>query len=176
MIRVVFFDGCGTLWYPRASARRENPVWIYRDPETAKDPDAQLVLTPTARETLEALQQRGILTALLSTSPHPRRQADRALRRRVARLGLAALLGELHATEERHPAKGELMTRILSRRQLSPRQALMVGDRHMWDIEPALAVGVRPLMLRSAYEAEYIASHPELQVIDEVEELLEATP
>ena len=168
----MFFDGCGTLWYPGETGRETNPVWIYRDPEAARDPDARLVLTPAARSTLEALRQLGVITALLSTSPHPRRRADQVLRRRVARLGLGELLGELHATGERHPAKGELMVRILARRQLRLDQALMVGDRHMWDTEPARAVGVRALLLRSAYEAGYIAAHPEQEVIEELDQVL----
>ncbi len=173
MIKIVFFDGCGTLWYPRQTGRDENPVWIYRNPEAARDPDARLALTPSARATLQTLRGRGIVTALLSTSPHPRRHADQVLRRRVSRLGLGGLLGELHATAERHAAKGELITTILDRRRLSPREAIMVGDRHMWDTEPARAVGVRALLLRSAYEAEYIGAHPEQEIIEEVDGILD---
>ncbi len=172
MKAILFFDGCGTLWYPRRTRRTANPLWVYRDPATAQDPDRHLMPAPDAAPTLRALRARGIRTVLLSTSPHPPEAAQEALRRTVAHLGLASLLDELHATAERHSAKGERMAEIIGQRGLTPGQALMVGDRYVWDYAPAQERGIPALLLASAYEAERIAAHPEIRTIAQVQEVL----
>ena len=31
MKKIIFFDGDGTLWYPKETKHKRNPVWIYKD-------------------------------------------------------------------------------------------------------------------------------------------------
>ncbi len=172
MIRVLFFDGCGTLWYPRTTGREKNPFWIYQDPATREDPDAELVLTPSTLPTLKALRRLKLATVLLSTNPHPPPLANAALLRRVRRLGLQDYLDQCHATPDRHPAKGEFMESILDEMGLKKSEAMMVGDRHVWDYGPARDKGIRALLLESAYEGDTIRGDPSIQTILELEDLL----
>ena len=37
MKKIIFFDGDGTLWYPKKTKYKEHPVWLYRDPITKKN-------------------------------------------------------------------------------------------------------------------------------------------
>jgi hypothetical protein len=30
---IIFFDGDGTIWYPKATKRKVKPHWIYSDPK-----------------------------------------------------------------------------------------------------------------------------------------------
>jgi hydroxymethylpyrimidine pyrophosphatase-like HAD family hydrolase len=36
MKKIIFFDGDGTLWYPKKTKYKEHPVWLYIDPVTKK--------------------------------------------------------------------------------------------------------------------------------------------
>lgn len=172
MIRALFLDGCGTLWYPRATRREKNPFWIYQDPVTSADPDAHMELTPGARQTLRAARAAGVATVLLSTSPHDKAHAEGVLRRRVQRFGLTELLDEVHATADRHPAKREAMAVILERRGIPHGEALMVGDRYVWDYRPARDIGVPARLIESAYEAERTAADRSVETIGELNEIV----
>ena len=54
--KIVFLDGAGTLWYPKATKRTQKPHWIYHDPETKDNYLEHLELTPRTKETLELLK------------------------------------------------------------------------------------------------------------------------
>lgn len=49
---VVFFDGDGTIWYPKKTKYKEKPHWIYSLPGNDSDHSQYLMMVPTALKTL----------------------------------------------------------------------------------------------------------------------------
>ncbi len=148
--KIIFFDGDGTLWYPKTTKHREKPHWIYKA-GTTEDHYAQLMLIPTVLQTLKKLKKLGVVTVLLSTHPHPPREADALIHHKVRHFKLSELFDEIHATREFHSSKGEFITKILKKRGIAKKDALMVGDNYHWDYKPARDVGVDALLIESEY-------------------------
>jgi putative hydrolase of the HAD superfamily len=104
---------------------------------------------PQAVPLLEALQGRGIKTAIVSNTPWGS-PAD-AWRAELARHGL---LDKVDATVFcmdvgwRKPHRAPF-DRALSLLEVAPADALFVGDDHRWDIVGAQNAGLRPVLLES---------------------------
>lgn len=147
---IIFFDGDGTLWYPRRTKHTELPHWLYMD-KSIKDHHAHLVVIPTVESTLRKLKRMGILTVVLSTHPHEIDEAYKILNKKVAHFNLKELFTEVHATREYHASKGEYIVEILHRLGIPKTQALMIGDHYAWDYRPARNVGVDALLMQSDY-------------------------
>ncbi len=149
--KIVFFDGDGTLWYPKQTKYQKKPSWVYRTEGTTEDHCRQLMLIPTVLQTLRKLKKRGIITVVLSTHPHPPKEAKMLIHHKVKHFQLADLFDEIHATRNFHSSKGEFITRILKKRGIAKKDALMVGDNYHWDYKPARDVGIEALLLESDY-------------------------
>lgn len=152
---VVFFDGDGTLWYPRSTLRTCKPHWVYLD-QSVVDPIAEMVVTPEAESTLRELGKRGIQRVLMSTSPL---EEEEALAHRVAiaeHVGIIDLLDDIRVAPEVVNGKGQRIAAWLLQHDVLPERALMVGDTYQWDIVAANSVGVDGLLLDSEHEAEVI--------------------
>lgn len=155
---VVFFDGDGTLWYPRTTLRTCKPHWVYTDKDVA-DPIAEMIVTPQAEDTLRELGERGIQRVLMSTSPL---KEEAALAHRIAiakHVGILDLLDDINVAPEVVNGKGQRIAAWLLRHDIPPERALMVGDTYQWDIVAANSVGVDGLLLDSEHEAEVIRSN-----------------
>lgn len=148
--KVIFFDGDGTLWYPRKTKHTEKPHWVYKD-KSIKDYHPHLVLIPTVEKTLKKLNKVGIITILLSTHPHEIKEAYRVMNKKVDYFKLKKLFTEIHATREYHKSKGEYIVEILKRLKIPKSKALMVGDNYLWDYKPARNIGVEALLIQSDY-------------------------
>lgn len=94
----------------------------------------------------------GIITIILSTHPHPPKEADVMIRHRVRHFRLEKLFDEVHATRVSPDSKGEFMLKILKRREMPKSKALMVGDSYTWDYKPARERGIDALLIESEYE------------------------
>jgi len=149
--KIIFFDGDGTLWYPKKTKYREKPHWIYSASKHTSDHYSELVLIPTVLSTLKKLKQAGVITVLLSTHPHPPQEASRIINHKVAHFQLTTLFDEVHATREYQGSKGEFIVKILTQRSIPKSKALMVGDNYQWDYKPARDVGVDALLIESDY-------------------------
>ncbi|OIO81730.1 hypothetical protein AUJ84_00390 [Candidatus Pacearchaeota archaeon CG1_02_32_132] len=149
--KIVFFDGDGTIWYPKRTKWKEGPWWIYKDKETSTDSKFHLVLTPTAHSTLKKLKTQGIILILLSTHPHSPREAKLIIDEKVRHFNLKNIFDEVHATREYHHSKGEFILKILNKRKIPKSQALMVGDHYLWDYKPARDVGIDALLIKTDY-------------------------
>ena len=155
---IIFFDGDGTLWYPKSTRYSEKPHWIYLKSKNADDHYKHLVIIPTVLSTLKKLKKIGIITVLLSTHPHPPKEADAIINHKTKHFKLDELFDEIHATREYHGSKGEFIEKILKERKLSKSKALMVGDHYHWDYESAKNVGVDALLIESKYMQKIIRS------------------
>jgi FMN phosphatase YigB (HAD superfamily) len=151
MKKIIFFDGDGTLWYPKATKHKKAPQWIYQNRKTSKNPEKHLILIPTVLSTLKKLISMGIILVILSTHPHPPRKAGDLIKDKVKHFQLKGLFSEVHATREYHGSKGEFMVNILKRRGFHKKHALMVGDQYNWDYKPAKENGIDALLIESEY-------------------------
>ena len=148
--KIIFFDADGTLWYPIKTKYKEQPHWIYKD-KSIKDYHTHLVLIPTVESTLKKLKRMGILTVVLSTHPHEIDEAYKRINKKVKHFNLKKLFTEVHATREYHESKGEYIVEILKKLNIPKTQALMIGDKYLWDYKPARDVGVDALLMQSDY-------------------------
>ncbi|KKP69203.1 MAG: hypothetical protein UR66_C0001G0085 [Candidatus Moranbacteria bacterium GW2011_GWE1_35_17] len=149
--KIIFLDGDGTLWYPKKTKYTEKPHWIYAHEDSKDNYCEHLMMIPTALVTLKKLKKLGVTVILLSTHPHPPKEADVVINHKVAHFKLVKLFDEIHATREIQSSKGEFILKILKKRKIPKSRALMVGDSYRWDYKPAKDVGVDALIIESEY-------------------------
>jgi len=149
--KIIFFDGDGTLWYPKKTKNKEGPGWIYDLPISHKEHNEHLMLTPTTLSTIKKLKKKGIITVILSTHPHLPKEADVIINKKIKHFKLEGLFDEVHATREYHGSKGEFMIKILKKRKIPKKYALIVGDSYNWDYKPARDIGVDAVLIKSEF-------------------------
>lgn len=172
MKKVLFFDGDGTLWYPRNTRRTIPPHWVYFDPTTAQNPWVEFISTPTATETLVRLGELHVKRVLLSTSPLPEEEAIMSRIKAVQQVDVHHLLDDIQIAPDYPSGKGERMTELLKVYGLQAEDALMIGDTFQWDYQAAQDIGIDALLIRSEYQQEFIKELPKDRVITELIEVL----
>lgn len=148
MKRIIFFDGDGTLWYPKKTKRLQKPHWVYQKHKNYKP---HLILTPTTISTLRVLKRKGIYLVILSTHPHLPKEANLVLREKVEHFKLDSIFDEMIATRERPNSKKHSLLRVLKRLRIAKSDALMVGDSYKWDYQPARQAGIEAVLFDSEY-------------------------
>jgi len=148
---IIFFDGDGTLWYPKATKHSQKPHWVYYESSTMNDYLQHLVVIPGVTQTLRQLRKLGIITILVSTHPHRAKEADSVLKEKVRHFGLEKLFNEVHAARNVESGKGDVILRVLKRLKLSKNSALMVGDSYKWDYLAAKNVGIDCVLMNTDY-------------------------
>lgn len=151
--KIIFFDGDGTIWYPKNTKRKIAPHWIYSDKKIGDKYLRHLILTPSALTTLKKLKKLGITLILLSTHPHPSKEADMLLRGKVKHLKLEKLFDEFYSSRDYPEGKGELIIKILKKKHIPKSKALMIGDSYRYDYLSAKKVGVDVFLIESEYMA-----------------------
>ena len=170
MKKVIFFDGDGTLWYPKTTKRTKAPHWVYFDDSI--DPYEQFIITPTTTQTLEELGRRKIMRVLLSTSPLPEEEAIISRLKVVQQVDIHHLLDDIQVAPDYPAGKGEQIIKLLEKYELKPEDALMVGDTFNWDYKSAQDVGIDGLLIKSDYQQEFIRELNSNLVITNIIELL----
>ena len=97
MKKIIFFDGDGTIWYPKRTKHEKNPIWLYRD-KRFKNHINHIMVTPTTINTLRKLKKLGIINVILSTHPHPPKEAEVIINHKVKHFNLKDLFDEVYAT------------------------------------------------------------------------------
>jgi HAD superfamily hydrolase (TIGR01662 family) len=106
----------------------------------------QLAPLPGAREVLGELGAAGVRLALVSNVPLPGRLYERVLRRHGLLAPFAARLFSYDAGS-RKPSPA-MLRQALDALEVSPGDAVMVGDRRRTDVAAGRAAGVRTVWLR----------------------------
>jgi len=149
--KIIFFDGDGTIWYPKSTKRKKAPHWIYSDKKIGNNHLKHLVLTPTALVSLKKLKKLGIALVLLSTHPHPPKEADVILKRKVKHFKLEELFDDFYTSRDNPEGKGEVILKVLRKKHIPKSHALMVGDSYRFDYLSAKKIGVDALLIKSEY-------------------------
>ena len=165
MKRIIFFDGDGTLWYPNETKYKEVPWWIYKLPGGAKEHNKHLIMIPSTLQTIKKLKKKGIILVILSTHPHPPKEADVVINQRIKHFKLGKLFNEVHATRKYHGSKGKHILRILKKYNIPKKYALMVGDSYEWDYKPAKSVGIDSVLIGNNYgESQHVVKKVKMNV------------
>ncbi len=151
MKKIVFFDGDGTLWYPKSTKRARKPHWIYDDPKIKKNYLPHLVLTPGVVKTMRKLRKLGIMTIVVSTNPGKARAADTEVKKKVSHFKLDALFDEVHSARPVPSGKGAVIKRVLKHFDFPRSAAVIVGDSYVWDYLAAKSVGVKGILMDTPY-------------------------
>lgn len=149
--KIIFFDGDGTLWYPKKTKRTIAPQWIYKITGHKDAHLKELVLAPGTLQLLKKIKKNKIITIILSTHPEAGNLADEFLKRNVKYLGIYEYFDEIHTTDPEHKSKGESIIKILKERGLTKNKALMIGDNYFYDYYSAKKVGVEAVLIDSEY-------------------------
>jgi FMN phosphatase YigB (HAD superfamily) len=160
MKKIIFFDGDGTLWYPRRTRYNEKPWWIYKSREVQRDPRKHLILTPGVSQTLKILSGRGIVLAVLSTRPSLQTTNHqigpeayvRRLKGFARYFHIDRYIDEFRACD---PVKGDSdrkdvqILSVLREKGIPKSKALMVGDSYDHDYLPARKAGIDCILINS---------------------------
>ena len=148
---IIFFDGDGTLWYPKRTKRSVAPHWIYSDTVIGDRYLEHMTLTPSALATLKKLKKSGVKLVVLSTHPHSRKEADIILGNKIKHFKLMDVFDGVYSSRNYPGGKGEQILAILKKMEIPKSKALMVGDNYLWDYISAKRVGVDALLIKSDY-------------------------
>ena len=109
------------------------------------------MITPTTLSTLKKLRKKGILTIILSTHPHLKKEADIILNKKITHFNLNNLFDEIHTARKYESSKGQTIQRILKRKKIPKKYALMIGDNYIWDYKSAKDKGIDCLLINNTY-------------------------
>ncbi|OGF83006.1 hypothetical protein A3B18_02280 [Candidatus Giovannonibacteria bacterium RIFCSPLOWO2_01_FULL_46_13] len=151
MYKIIFFDGDGTLWYPKSTKWSKKPFWVYDASDKPKDYLKHLILTPQMMQTLHSLKKRGIILAALSTHPHRRLEADFHMGHKIRHLKLDTIFDHVYTARPYPWGKGKVMQSILKRLKIPKSQALLVGDSYVFDYLSARRVGIECILIQTSY-------------------------
>ena len=171
--QIIFFDGDGTMWYPKATKRTKKPHWIYTDTNIKDNFLKHLTLTPKARQTLLALKKAGITLGLISTHPHLKEEADKLLKSKIEHFKLQDIFDIFASAPEYPEGKGEVLVKILQQYKITKSKALMVGDSYYYDYLSAKRVGVDALFIENSYAKRPKSGRTTKNTISDIHELLE---
>ncbi len=172
--KIVFLDGDGTLWYPKATKRTQKPHWIYHDPETKDNYMEHLELTPRTKETLEYLNKKGLLLVVLSANPYAEDIAIKEIKERLEYFGLVSLFYTYRSSAGSDPnGKAPIILEVLSSLGLDKRDALMVGDSYFYDYLAAKDIGVDAFFIENSVSKMPDEIPHDIKSIKEVHELVD---
>lgn len=171
--KILFFDGDGTMWYPKSTKRTQKPHWIYMDEHTKDEYLQHLTLTPSALNTVQVLKSRGYILILLSAHPHIPKEAQKILEKKMRHFELVEYFDEVYATQDYPEAKGEVMVNVLRTKNIPKSKALMIGDSYRYDYLSAKKVSIDALLIQSDYMRHPSRGKNITKTIVEISDILE---
>lgn len=173
--KIIFFDGDGTLWYPKATKRTQKPHWVYYDVATKDNYLEHLALTPGTRETLTWLKENDAILVVLSASPYDEKAAVREINERLNYFELSGLFDAVRASDGSNPAgKAAIMLEVIASFGLEKHDAIMVGDSYFYDYLAAKEVGIDAVFIENEVAKKPEEMPADLQSIKEIHDLLAA--
>src|SRR3989344_4156969 len=100
---------------------------------------------------VKKIKNLGIILVLLSTHPHPPKEADVILKKKVKHFKLGELFDYFYTSPDRPEGKGKIILKVLRKKHIPKSQALLIGDSYRFDYLSAKNVGVDVLLIKSEY-------------------------
>ncbi len=171
--KIIFFDGDGTIWYPKATKRTQKPHWIYNDIITRDNYLEHLELTPKVQETLEVFSNKGIYLVVISANPESEEVALKEMKEKLEYFGIEKLFYTSRVSAGDDPeGKSSIILEILEELNLKKEDALMVGDSYYYDYLAAKNIGIDALFIENTVSTMPEVVPFDLQSIEEVSDLL----
>jgi FMN phosphatase YigB (HAD superfamily) len=148
---IVFFDGDGTLWYPKSTKWKMKPHWIYKEHPKFEKYIPHLKATPSIIATLKKLKSHGKTLIALSTHPHPRLEADIHMNAKMEYLKLNKLFDAIYTARPYPWGKGKVMVSVLKKLDIPKSRAILIGDSYIYDYVSAKVVGIECMLLNTPY-------------------------
>ncbi|EQD64315.1 haloacid dehalogenase superfamily enzyme, subfamily IA [mine drainage metagenome] len=151
--RIIFFDGDGTLWYPKRTKYNKPPWSVYVDSRTKRNPLKHQTLTPHTLETLKSLKRKGIKLAVISTQPGKyKKDRDAHLHMKLRHFGISRFFDYVEASKvvanhTKPDAKSVQMLKVLRKAHLPKSSALMIGDLYESDYAQAKKIGIDAVLI-----------------------------
>lgn len=172
--KVIFFDGDGTLWYPKATKRTQKSHWIYKDPLIMNNYLDHLELTPGTKQALEVLKNRGIYLVVISANPYVQELALADINERIVHFGLTDMFYSYHASPGDDPTgKSIVMLNVIEELGVSKSDALMIGDNYFYDYLAAQNIGVDAFFIDNAISAMPETLPVNFRTIKDIEDLVD---
>lgn len=150
--QIIFFDGDGTLWYPKKTKWTKKPHLIYMHLDMKpKDYLKHLVLTPRIIKVLRHFKKQRVILAVLSTHPHKKLEADLHLGNKVKHFGLDKIFDHIYSARPFPWGKGKVIEGVLKKLRIPRSHALLIGDSYLYDYLSARKVGVDCVLLKTPY-------------------------
>lgn len=172
--KIIFLDGDGTLWYPKATKRTQKPHWVYHDIATKDNYLEHLELTPRTKATLEMLHRKGVKLVVISANPYSEEAAINEIKERIDYFGLTDLFYTCRSSQGDDPnGKVAVILETIDRLGLAKEDALMVGDSYLYDYLAPKEAGVDALYIENNVSEMPDSIPKDLQSIKEVSDLLD---
>ncbi len=149
--KIIFFDGDGTLWYPKSTGWAKKPDWIYSNQPAAADYLPLLKTTPRLFSTLRHLKKHGFILIAVSIHPHPRQEADVHMKTKMQHFKLDTLFHEFYTARPFFSGKARIITQVLKKRRIAKSHALLIGDSYTYDYLSAKSIGVGCILINTPY-------------------------
>jgi FMN phosphatase YigB (HAD superfamily) len=150
--KIIFFDGDGTLWYPKKTKWKVKPHHIYTSIDMKpKEYLKQLILTPQILKILKYFKKKEVVLVVLSTHPHKKIEADMHLRNKVIHFGLDKIFDAVYSARPFPWGKGKIVESVLKKLKIPKSRALLIGDSYTYDYMSARKVGVDCVLLSTPY-------------------------
>jgi phosphoglycolate phosphatase-like HAD superfamily hydrolase len=170
--KIIFFDGDGTLWYPKLTKRTKKPHWIYHDEKTKDNYLEHLELTPGTKKVLELLHQKGIYLVVISANPNANEIATREIKERIDHFGLSDLFYSYRASEGSDPlGKVAIILDVIKELNLTKKDALMVGDSYFYDYLAPKGAGIDAFFIENSVSKMPDTPPSNIQIIKELDDL-----
>jgi phosphoglycolate phosphatase-like HAD superfamily hydrolase len=171
--KIIFFDGDGTLWYPKTTKRTQKPHWVYHDELTKDNYLEHIELAPGTRGTLEWLHNKGIYLVVISANPYDEKIAVKEIKERIDHFGLSDLFYSYRASEGSNPrGKVAVMFDLIKELGLIKEDALMVGDSYFYDYAAPKEAGIDAFFIENDVSKMPDIIPADLQRIKEVSDLV----
>lgn len=152
-IKLIFFDGDGTLWYPKKTKYKAPPWIVYNKNEDLNKTLKRQMLIPNVRKTFKYLKKNGIKLAIISTQPDKtKKMRDERLHSKLKYFGIEKFFDYVESSKvvSNHAglsSKDKEILKILKRTHIPKSSALMVGDVYESDYLPAKRVGIKAVLV-----------------------------
>lgn len=171
--KVIFFDGDGTLWYPKTTKRTRKPHWVYHDNTTKDIYLDHIELTPNTGATLHTLNERGIKLVVISANPYAEEIAVREIKEKLNHFKLDGLFYSYRSSQGDDPnGKVAIILEVIDALGLTKADALMVGDSYFYDYLAPKEAGIDAFFIDNTVAKMPSPVPADIQSIQEVEELL----
>jgi len=173
MKKIIFFDGDGTLWYPRSTKKTKKPHWVYHDSTTKDNYLEHIMLIPGVLKTLKKLLTKKIILVVISANPNVDIKALKEIEEKLEYFKIIQYFSNFFVSDGADPqGKSKRIISVLKQLNLSPDDALMIGDSYYYDYLAAKSIGVEALYIENNYSKKPEVISDDIKIVSGVADII----